>query len=92
MIFYKTIVVRVLDVFIWTPIKHLIGIRMNLLFVGVFVLKYAKWFILGFAVAFALVWIMRNRAIKKVKCQDSYLDYMTLKNTLKTERAEEKIQ
>ena len=92
MVFYKSLVVRVLDVYIWTPIKHLIGIRRNLLFVGVFVLQYAKWFILGFGLLFLLVWLMRNRALSKARRFDSYLDYMTLKNTLKTERDEAKIK
>lgn len=88
MVFYKTLPVRILDVYIWTPIKHLIGIRKNLLFVGVFVIRYAKWFILGFGVLFLLVWIMRNRALAKTRRFDSYLDYMTLKNTLKMEQKE----
>ena len=88
MVFYKTLPVRILDVYIWTPIKHLIGIRKNLLFVGVFVLRYAKWFILGFGVLFLLVWLLRNRALAKTRRFDSYLDYMTLKNTLKMEQKE----
>lgn len=92
MVFYKTLVVRVLDLYIWTPIKRLIGIRQNLLFLGVFVLKYAKWFILGFGVLFLLTWLLRNRALSKTHRLDTYLDYMTLKNTLKTEQDEEKIK
>ena len=92
MVFYKTAPVRLLDIYVWTPVKNLIGIRKNLLFVGVFVLKYAKWFILGFGVLFLLVWLLRNRALAKTRRFDSYLDYMTLKNTLKTERLEAKIQ
>ena len=92
MVFYKTTPVRILDLYIWTPIKHLIGIRQNLLFVGVFVLRYAKWFILGFGVLFLITWLMRNRALSKARRFDSYLDYMTLKNTLKTERDEAKIK
>lgn len=88
MVFYKTLPVRILDVYVWTPIKHLIGIRKNLLFVGVFVLRYAKWFILGFGVLFLLVWLLRNRALAKTRRFDSYLDYMTLKNTLKMEQKE----
>lgn len=92
MVFYKTSVVRILDLFIWTPIKRLIGIRQSLLFVGSFVLKYAKWFILGFGVLFLLTWFFRNRALAKTRRFDSYLDYMTLKNTLKTERDEAKIR
>ena len=92
MVFYKTSVARILDLFIWTPIKHLIGIRQNLLFLGVFVLKYAKWFIMGFGVLFLLTWFFRNRALAKTRRFDSYLDYMTLKNTLKTERDEAKIR
>ena len=92
MVFYKTTPIRLLDIYVWTPIKHLIGIKKNLLFVGVFVLKYAKWFILGFGVLFLFVWIFRACAIGKTKRFDSYLDYMTLKNTLKTERQEAKVK
>ena len=92
MVFYKTTPVRILDIYIWTPIKRLIGIRQNLLFVGKFVLKYAKWFILGFGVLFLLVWLLRNRALAKAHRLDSYLDYMTLKNTLKAEKDEVKIK
>lgn len=92
MVFYKTAPVRLLDIYIWTPVKRLIGIRKNLLFVGVFVLKYAKWFILGFGVLFLLVWLLRNRALAKTRRFDSYLDYMTLKNTLKTEQLEAKVK
>ena len=91
-VFYKTVPIRLLDIYVWTPIKHLIGIKKNLLFVGVFVLKYAKWFILGFGVLFLLVWVLRNCAIAKTRRFDSYLDYMTLKNTLKTERQEAKVK
>ena len=87
-LFYKTTVVRILDLYLWTPIKDLIGIRQSLLFVGKFVLTYGKWFILGFAVLFITVWIFRIRALKRTRRFDSYLDYMTLKNTLKTERNE----
>ena len=92
MVFYKTAPVRILDIYVWTPIKQLVGIRQNLLFVGTFVLKYAKWFILGFGVLFLLVWLLRNRALAKTHRLDSYLDYMTLKNTLKTEKDEVKIK
>jgi len=92
MIFYKTFPMRILDVFVWTPIKRLIGIKQDLLFVGVFVLKYAKWFVLGFGVLFLLVWLLRNRALAKTRRFDSYLDYMTLKNTLKTEQLEAKVK
>ena len=92
MVFYKTTPIRLLDIYVWTPIKHLIGIKKNLLFVGVFVLKYAKWFILGFGVLFLLVWVLRNCATAKTRRFDSYLDYMTLKNTLKTERQEAKVR
>ena len=92
MVFYKTSPVRILDLYIWTPIKKLVGIHYNLRFLGTFVLKYAKWFILGFGVAFLLVWLLRNRAVSKTHRFDSYLDYMTLKNTLKTERDEERIK
>ena len=90
--FYKSLPIRLLDVYVWTPVKQLIGIKMNLLFVGKFVLKYAKWFILGFGVLFVLTWIVRACAIAKTKRFDSYLDYMTLKNTLKTERQEAKVR
>ncbi len=92
MVFYKSLVVRILDIYIWTPIKYFIGIRKNLLFLGTFVLRYAKWFILGFGVLFLLTWFFRSRALKKTRRFDSYLDYMTLKNTLKTERDEAKIK
>ena len=92
MVFYKTAPVRILDIYVWTPIKQLVGIRQNLLFVGTFVLKYAKWFILGFGVLFLLVWLLRSRALAKAHRLDSYLDYMTLKNTLKTEKDEVKIK
>ncbi len=92
MVFYKSAPVRLLDIYIWTPIKRLIGIRQNLLFLGVFVLKYAKWFILGFGVLFLLIWLLRNRTLAKTRRFDSYLDYMTLKNTLKTEQDEAKIR
>ena len=92
MVFYKSLPIRLLDIYVWTPIKHLIGIRKSLLFVGVFVLKYAKWFILGFGVLFLLTWVMRNLALAKTRRFDSYLDYMTLKNTLKTERQEAKVR
>ena len=62
MVFYKTAPVRILDIYVWTPIKQLVGIRQNLLFVGTFVLKYAKWFILGFGVLFLLVWLVGSLA------------------------------
>lgn len=92
MVFYKSLVVRILDIYIWTPIKYFIGIRKNLLFLGTFVLRYAKWFVLGFGVLFLLTWFFRSRALQKTRRFDSYLDYMTLKNTLKTERDEAKIK
>lgn len=91
-VFYRSLPVRLLDIYVWTPVKHLIGINKSLLFVGKFVLKYAKWFIAGFGVLFLLVWIIRGRAIRKTKRFDSYLDYMTMKNTLKTERQEAKVK
>lgn len=90
MLFYKTTVVRILDLYIWTPVKELIGIRQNLLFVGVFVGTYGKWFVLGFAVLTVFIWIMRHRARNRTRRFDSYLDYMTLKNTFKTEANEGK--
>lgn len=88
MLFYKTAVVRILDLYVWTPIKELVGIRQSLLFVGKFVQSYGKWFVLGFGVLTLTVWIFRIRALKRTRRFDSYLDYMTLKNTLKMEQHE----
>ena len=92
MVYYKTAPVRILDLYVWTPIKNFVGLKQSLLAVGTFVLLYAKWFILGFGVAFVLVWLLRGRAVSKTRRFDSYLDYMTLKNTLKTEISEAKLR
>ena len=92
MVFYKSFVVRILDLYLWTPIKYVLGIRMSLLPLGRFVLQYGVWIALGAAILFFVVWLLRDRAIVKTQRLDSYLDYMTLKNTLKTEREEAKIK
>ena len=87
-LFYRSFVIRVLDIFVWTPIKHALGIHHDLLAVGLFVLKYGWLFVIGFGVLFVTVWILRSRAIAQTRKSDSYLDYMTMKNTLKTEKQE----
>ena len=92
MVFYRSFVIRVLDLYVWTPVKKLVGIRQSLLPLGRFVLSYGMWFALGFGVLFLGTWILRSRALHKTRRFDSYLDYMTLKNTLKTEKDEAKIK
>lgn len=89
-IFYKTFVIRVIDVMLWTPVKYALGIRQSLLPVGLFVLKYGRLFVAGFGVLFVLIWILRSRAVSRTRKLDSYLDYKTVKNTLKTEKQEAK--
>ena len=89
-IFYKTFVIRIIDLMLWTPVKYALGIRQNLLPVGLFVLKYGRLFVAGFGVLFVLVWILRSRAVARTRKLDSFLDYKTMKNTLKTEKQEAK--
>lgn len=89
-IFYKTFVIRLIDLMIWTPVKYALGIRQSLLPVGLFVLKYGRLFVAGFGVLFVLVWILRSRAVARTRKFDSFLDYKTMKNTLKTEKQEAK--
>ena len=92
MVFYSSFVIRILDLYVWTPIKNFVGIRQSLLPLGRFVLNYGIWCALGFGVLFSGTWILRNRALSKARRFDSYLDYMTLKNTLKTEKDEARIK
>lgn len=89
-IFYKTPVIRFVDLKLWTPVKGLLGITGSLRMVGRFVLRFGHWFVLGFSALFVLVWILRGRAAARTRRLDSYLDYMTMKTTLKTEKQEAK--
>ncbi len=89
-LFYKSFVMRFIDVMLWTPVKQLLGITQSLLPVGIFVLRYSHLFIAGFGVLFVLVWILRSRAVARTRKFDSFLDYKTMKTTLKTEKQEAK--
>lgn len=89
-IFYKSFVIRIIDLKLWTPVKYALGIRQSLLPVGLFVLKYGWLFAAGFGAVFVLVWVLRSRAVARSRKLDSYLDYKTMKTTLKTEKQEAK--
>lgn len=91
MVFYKAPIVRQLDGLIWTPLKNLVGLTMDLKAVGLFVIHYGLYFVTGFSALFVLVLILRAVAIAKTKKWDSYLDYKTMKITLKTEKQEAKL-
>lgn len=90
MVFYRAPLVRRLDDLIWTPLKNLVGLTMNLRAVGAFVIHYGLYFVTGFSILFVAVLILRACAVAKTKKWDSYLDYKTMKTTLKTEKQEAK--
>ena len=91
MVYYRAPLVRQLDATIWTPLKNLIGLTMNLRGVGLFVIHYGLYFVTGFFALFVIVLILRAAALAKSHKWDSYLDYKTMKNTLKTEKQEAKL-
>lgn len=91
MVFYRAPIVRQLDALIWTPLKNLVGLTMNLRPVGLFVIHYGLYFVTGFGVLLVLVLILRACAIARTRKHDSYLDYRTMKITLKTEKQEAKL-
>lgn len=90
MMFYNAPPVRQMDALIWTPLKEMIGLTMNLRQVGLFVILYGHYFVLGFLVLLIPVLILRSRAVARTRKFESYLDYNTMKITLKTEKEEAK--
>lgn len=86
--FYYHPVMRWFDSNIWTPFKNLVGIKVSLMWLGMIVRYYGFYLAGGFLTVFVLVWILRSAALSKIRCRDSYLDYKTVKNTLKTEKQE----
>ena len=91
MMFYNAPLVRQLDALIWTPLKNLVGLTMSLRAVGIFAIMYGHYFALGFLVLWIIVLLLRGRAVAKTRKYDSYLDYNTMKITLKTEKKEAKL-
>lgn len=91
MMFYTAPLVRQMDALLWTPLKNLVGLTMSLKPVGLFVIMYGHYFVLGFLVLWVLTLVLRGRAIAKTRKLDSYLDYNTMRITLKTEKKEAKL-
>lgn len=91
MVYYRSPLVRQLDAIIWTPLKNLVGLTMSLKPVGLFVIHYGLYFVTGFSVLFVVVLLLRAWAVARTRRLDSYLDYNTMRITLKTEKQEAKL-
>lgn len=69
---------------ILSPLKNIAVVQSC----AMFMLRHIRWFVLGFGGLFLLVWVLRCCVCAKTRLYDSYLDYRTLKNTMKAERQE----
>lgn len=85
---YKTPAVRFIDLCLWENVKAALGLKWNFPLIGRAVAVFGPPAVLLLAALWALSWLLWRKKVARTRKLDSYLDWQTLKTTLKAEKEE----
>ena len=80
--------VQMVDLKVWEPVKAALGLRMDFGFLRQLAGNYGMMAALGLGILWIVFAALGLGAAAKVKKSEAYLDYRTLRLTIKTEKEE----